>query len=93
MQHYCYLPLTRADESILPPYFSTVVHKTQRQPIDWAASQYLGLSQSPPWLVLRGKGFWPQRTLHSDKANGENAACSARPHLRMVLQLVGAGSK
>jgi len=44
MQHYCYLPLTRADESILPPYFSTVVHKTQRLPIDWLPPNTLVLA-------------------------------------------------
>src|SRR4051794_1809680 len=64
-----------------------------RQHIDWLRHQYLGPLPISTVAGFVGRGVWSPHILHSDKANGENTACSARPHLRMVPQWVETGSK
>ena len=94
MQRPCYLPLTLVDQSILPPYSSTVVDKRSVNQATGCLTSAPSLCQSPQWLVWWGEGLAPGAScMHSDKANGEKGACSSRPRLRMAPQFVEAGSK
>jgi hypothetical protein len=55
MQHYYFLPLTRVDVSILPPYFSTVVHKRSVDQLTGCLPIYLGLSQISTVVGFAGR--------------------------------------